>query len=283
MNKSIKIILLVVATLLAVGGVMAYYKTIVSPPGKLKFSNQYVNAVKKDIEKVTSANTDTALDKTFKGITYELNLLHSNSFLSDQERNELMEAFAVQYVPAYVSFCHDKFSNPVWNEGELKKMKERISKLQTLRTTDKKIIIQGEAEASLKGVSHVIVNYYAAKAAASASGYKGLESAKQRIALANHYASMSPINNCRDLVSRLKSVSSRLEQAHYAYLLSQVERLRPYYLYGESEYYTLASSVSDKLEEYKKNARRVYGRASDISSLENKAGNYYSNASFDLN
>ena len=92
---------------------------------------------------------------------------------------------------------------------------------------------------------------------------------------------MSPINNCRDLVSRLKSVSSRLEQAHYAYLLSQVERLRPYYLYGESEYYTLASSVSDKLEEYKKNARRVYGRASDISSLENKAGNYYSNASFD--
>ena len=39
MNKPIKIILLVVAILLAVGGVMAYYKTIVSPPGKLEFSN----------------------------------------------------------------------------------------------------------------------------------------------------------------------------------------------------------------------------------------------------
>ena len=58
MNKPIKIILLVVAILLAVGGVMAYYKTIVSPPGKLEFSNQYINAVKKDISKVKSANTD---------------------------------------------------------------------------------------------------------------------------------------------------------------------------------------------------------------------------------
>ena len=102
MNKAIKIILLVVAIMLAVGGVMAYYKTIVSPPGKLEFSNQYVNTAKKDISKVKSANTDIALDTTFVGITHELDLWLSNSFLSDQERNELMESFAAQYVPTYV-------------------------------------------------------------------------------------------------------------------------------------------------------------------------------------
>ena len=98
MNKPIKIILLVVAILLAVGGVMYYYKTIVSPPGKLMFSNQYVNAAKKDIANVKSANTDIALDTTFVGITHELDLLLSNSFLSNQERNELLESFAAQYV-----------------------------------------------------------------------------------------------------------------------------------------------------------------------------------------
>ena len=111
MNKPIKIILLVVAILLAVGGVMAYYKTIVSPPGKLEFSNQYVNATKKDISKVKSSNTDIALDTTFVGITHELDLLLSNSFLTDQERNELMESFASQYVPTYVSSCNSKFKN----------------------------------------------------------------------------------------------------------------------------------------------------------------------------
>ena len=281
MSKPIKILMLVVAILLAVGGVMVYYKTIISPPGAVEFCNQYVNAAKKDIAKIKSASTDATLDSAFVGVTYELELLLSNSFLSNQERDELLQSFANQYVTTYVSFCNSKFSKSVWNENELQKMKSRISELQGLRTTDKKVIVQGEASTSLNEVHGVIVNYYDAKIAASASGYNGLESAKQRIAKAKRYASMSPIKNCANLVSRLNSVSSRLEQAHYAYLSNQVERLRYYYNYSESEYDNLAISVSDKLDEYKNNARSVYGKASSISELESRAGNYYSNASFD--
>lgn len=281
MNKPIKIILLVVAILLAVGGVMVYYKTIVSPPGKLEFSNQFVNAVKKEIAKVKLANTNIALDTTYIGIIHELDFLLSNSFLSEQERNELLQSFATQYVPIYVSSCNLKFSESVWNESELQKINARISELQALQTTDRKTIIQGDANAALNEVHNVIVNYYEAKKAASTSGYDGLESAKQRIAVAKRYASMSPLNNCSDLVSRLNSVSVRLEQAHYAYLSSLVEQLRPYYKYNQSEYDNLALSVSDKLEEYKNHARNVYGVVSNISELESRAGNYYSNAYFD--
>ena len=281
MNKSIKIILLVVAILLAVGGVMAYYKTIVSPPGKLKFKNQYVNSDKNDISKVKSAITDLALDSVFIAITHELDLQLVNSFLTNQERNELLELFATQYVPTYVSACNSKFGKSVWNERELQKINSRISELQALKTTDKKVVIQGEANSSLNEVHNVIVNYYEAKKAASAGGYNGLQAAKQKIATAKKYASMSPINNCLDLVSRLNSVSIRLEKAHYSYLAGQVERLRPYYNYSQTEYDNIALSVADKLEEYKNNAKSIYGRVSDISSLESRAGNYYSNATFD--
>ena len=281
MNKSIKIILLVVAILLAVDGVMAYYKTIVSPPGKLQFKNQHVNSDKKDISKVKSVNTDFVLDSVFVAITHELDLQLANSFLTEQERNELLELFATQYVPTYVSACNSKFGKSVWNEGELQKMNSRISELQALVTTDKKTVIQGEANSSLNEVHNVIVNYYEAKKAASASGYNGLQAAKQKIATARKYASMSPINNCSDLVSRLNSVSTRLEQAHYSYLAAQVERLRPYYNYSQTEYDNVALSIAEKLEEYKNNAKSTYGRVSDISSLESRAGSYYSNATFD--
>ena len=281
MNKSIKIILLVVAILLAVGGVMAYYKTIVSPPGKLAFKNQHINFDKKDISMIKSANTDFALDSFFVAITHELDLQLANSFLTEQERNELLELFATQYVPTYVSACNSKFGKSVWNEGELQKMKSRISELHALVTTDKKTVIQGEANSSLNEIHNVIVNYYEAKRAASASGYNGLQAAKQKIATARKYASMSPINNCSDLVSRLNSVSTRLEQAHYSYLAAQVERLRPYYNYSQTEYDNVALSIAEKLEEYKNNAKSTYGRVSDISSLESRAGSYYSNATFD--
>ena len=233
MNKSIKIILLVVAILLAVGGIMAYYKTIVSPPGKLKFKNQYVNSDKKDISQVKSANTDLALDSFYVAITHELDLQLANSFLTNQERNELLELFATQYVPTYV------------NEGELQKINTRISELQGLVTTENKIVIQGDANYSLNEVHNVIVVYYEAKRAASASGYNGIQAAKKKIATAKKYASMSPINNCTELVSRLNSVSTRLEQAHYSYLAGQVERLRPYYNSSKTEYDKIALSISD--------------------------------------
>lgn len=279
MNKSIKIILLVVAILLAVGGIMAYYKTIVSPPGKLKFKNQYVNSDKKDISQVKSANTDLALDSFYVAITHELDLQLANSFLTNQERNELLELFATQYVPTYVSACNSKFSKSVWNEGELQKINTRISELQGLVTTENKIVIQGDANYSLNEVHNVIVVYYEAKRAASA-GYNGIQAAKKKIATAKKYASMSPINNCTELVSRLNSVSTRLEQAHYSYLAGQVERLRPYYNYSQTEYDKIALSISEKFDEYKNNAKSTYGRVSDISSLESRAGSYYSNATF---
>ena len=280
MNRSIKILLLVVAILFAVGGVMAYYKTIVSPPSKLEFKNQYVNSDKKDISQVKSAKTDFALDSAYVAITHELDLQLANSFLTEQERDELLELFATQYIPAYVSACNSKFGKSVWHEGELQKINSRISELQGLVTTDKKIIIQGEANKSLNEVHNVIVSYYEAKRVASDGGYNGLQVAKERIAAARRYASMSPINNCSDLVSRLNSVSTRLEQAHYSYLASQVERLRPYYNYSQVEYDDIALSISEKLEEYKINAKSTYGRVSDISLLENRAGSYYSNATF---
>ena len=281
MNKPLKIVLLIVAILIAVGSVMAFYKTIVSPPGKLVFKNQFFYSDQKDISKVMSANTDFALDSTFDAITHELDFQLDNSFLTDQERNELFESFAVKYVPTFVSACNIKFSKSVWNENVLQKIKTHIIELQSLQTTDKRIIIQGEANASLNEVHNVIINYYDAKRAAIVSGYNGLESARNKISIAKRYASMSPLNNCSDLANRLNSVPSRLEQAHFDHLSSQVERLRPYYRYNQSEYDSLALSVADKLEEYKNNARSVYGSVSDISVLESRAGNYYSNASFD--
>lgn len=280
MNKTIKIILLVVAILLAVGGVMAYYKTRVSPPRILEFKNQYVNSDKKDITMVKSAKTDFALDSIYVAITHELDLQLADSFISNKEKDELLELFATQYVPTFVSVCNSKFSKSVWNEGELQKINTRISELQGLITTENKIVVNGEANTSLNHVHNVIVAYYEAKKAASVGGYEGIQAAKQKIATAKKYALMSPINNCTDLVSRLNSVSSRLEQAHYSYLAGQVERLRPYYNYSQTEYDNLSLSILEKLDEYIKNAKSTYGRESDISSLKSRAGSYYSNATF---
>ncbi len=276
MNKSIKISLLVIAIVLAFGGVMAYYKTIVSPPGKLEFKNQYVLSAKRDISKVKSANTDLALDSVFNAVPDIIDFQFANTVLSDQERDELVESFAAQYVPAFVAACNSKFSQSYWDESKLRAINARISQLQQLRSTDQRIVVQGEANASLNEVKNVIVNYYDANRAAFANSYCGVQSAKERIARARRYANMPPINNCIDLVNRLNSVASRLEQAHYAYLSNQVELLNQNLSLEQTEFDNLALSISAKIDEYKEKAKGAYGHVSDVSGLESRAAYYYS-------
>lgn len=281
MNKSIKITLLIVAIIAAIGGVMAYYKTIVSPPSHMSFNNQYVAAVKSDIAEVANLSTNTELDSSFVATTHEIDFMWKESLLQSRERDELLESFAVQYIPKFVEDCNGKFSATDWSDIVLKQMSNKIAQLRSLKTSDGANIVGEEANTSLEKVQNTISNYYAAKAVALHTGYTGLDAAKIKIATAKKYASMSPLNNCVALVNQLNSVSKRLEQSHFAYLVGQVNRLRNYYNYNQSSYDDLALSISEKLDEYKKNARKVYGCISDIASLEQRAGELYSNAHFD--
>ena len=49
---------------------------------------------------------------------------------------------------------------------------------------------------------------------------------------------------------------------------------------GTPEAQAIIPNVKEKFDEYKNNAKSTYGRVSDISSLESRAGSYYSNATF---
>ena len=281
MNKSIKITLLIVAIIAAFSGVMAYYKTVVSPPSHMNFNNQYVAAVKNDIAEVKNLSTADELDSSFVAITHEITFMYEDSLLQGKERDELLESFVVQYVPRFVEISNNQFTAAAWDDLMLNQMSAKITQLRSLRTVGGMEIIGGEAENSLDKVANVISNYYAAKAAALHTDYTSLADAKNKIVLARKYASMSPINNCVALVDQLNSVPLRLEQSHFAYLVGQVNRLRNYRSYTRASYDNLALSISAKLEEYKNNARSVYGRISDISSLEQRAGDIYGSAQFE--
>ena len=97
MNKLVKIALLIVAIIAAVSGVMAYYKTVVSPPSHMSFKNQYVAAIKNDIAEVKKLSTTNELDSSFVAITHEINFMWKDSLLQSKEQDELLESFAVQF------------------------------------------------------------------------------------------------------------------------------------------------------------------------------------------
>jgi len=271
MNRSIKIILLSVAVLAAVVGVMSYYRTVVSPPGKLVLKNQYINAVKEDIDSIKYANVELTLDNAYVSIIHDIDFMLVNSYITEQERDELLESFSTHYIPQYVAYCKTQFANSIWSEPELQRQSNRITELQSLVTTDGKKVVGGNGYASLNWVHGVIKSYYAAKSIAIVKGYNGISAAKIKINTAKNYANMSPLNNCRQLVDALNDVPYRLEKVHYAYLIGQVERLRYWRNYTEDEYDEVADYVFDKLKEYEDNANSVYGCSSNIKELKQRA------------
>lgn len=280
MKTPIKIILLAVAMLLAVTGVMAYYRTQVAPPKEMAIADSFYKSATEDVKRLDDMNVNVNFDSAFVAITHKLDFQLSSSLLTKEQRDSLMRNFAKSYSLRYASYCNDEFGKSVWNEATLQNMKSHTAALLALRTTGGKPCLGSGQSKDVARIQGIVSNYYAAKAASVAGGYQGLASARARIAAARRYAAMSPINNCVALRSQLQSVATRLEQAHFAYLSAQVERLRNYYNYTEASYDNLALSISEKLEEYKNNARSVYGRVSNVAALEDRAGNYYSNASF---
>lgn len=278
MNRFFKIVMLVAAIVLAVGGVMVYYKTKVSPPRKIAFDNPHFLSDQNDLPKVFLAESAYELDTIYVKLTHGLDFQLANSFLSPQERDGLLVSFVHRYVSAYVDYCNAQFENSVWNERDLKAMQKRISELQALRLTDGCAVAQGGTKDSLSEVSRVITNYYGAKKVASSTRFRSLKSAKETIRLAKKYASMDPIRNCKDLVKRLNEVPSRIGRSHYSYLEKRVESLKNYLDYSYDDYQDLVTSISEEIKKYEGCAKSLYGEVFDVAMLRAQAAHYYGRA-----
>lgn len=279
MNQSIKISLLAAAVFIAVALVMAFYNTIVSPPRELSFKNQYVPIVNKDIESTKTKSNDKELDTAYTAVLHELCFMLKESRLSANEHDELKESFVKAYVPQYVAVCNHKFSQSVWNEVVLKQMQSHVKEIQSLTTSDNKIIAGGDINTSLNEVNNTILRYYGAKSAAAASGYRGLNSARERIKTAQNYAQSSPISNCRDLVKKLNTVADRLNNAHVKHLASRVDVLATYYYqYPQYQFNDLSKEIYQEVIDYRNNAKSVYGSVKDLNSIDNTYTQYCRNA-----
>jgi len=277
MKNAVKILLLTVAVVLAVVLVMFFYKTIVAPPQKMEFNNQYVQSVNKDIERIQYANTDNDFDSFYIAVVHEIDLQYSNSFLTDQERDELLENFAKQYVPQYKNHCNSKFQQSIWNEGELNVMRKRISELKSLQAANNKIVIQGNLKNDLDYISSVVDSYYDAKKTAVVSGFYGREMAIAKINKAKDYISKEPLCNCVSLVSDLKSVPERLGDKHYKYLSQKIDNNlneKAYQSLPQEQYNARVTLMLQDIDLYDNDVRNRYYIYDNSGDLRKKVGDW---------
>lgn len=280
MNKSVKILLLVVAVIIAIGGVLLFMKTIVSPPQDLEFKNQYELALNQKIEGFKKVDSDN-LEREFATLTDLAHRFKAESSIDDKLFDQEYTEIIGVYSPKFAQYCFGQFQKSVWDESEHKWMEDRIAQLRKLTVEDgsRKIMDNyAESDGRFSIILKTIGKYREAKSLSNRIGYSGLGEARSRISKANQYKQDDYLKNNAALMKALNSLPSRLEASHYAALRAKVNTLANYYSYSADSYDVLSDNVVAALKEYKQNAQSVYGESRSLSDLEADASRYYNAA-----
>lgn len=274
MKTTIKVIILILAVVAAIGGVMIFAKTRVEPPTAIKNVDQYAAALEKAAAPVASTSEIDTLEKGLHFTDVLLSEGKIDARLADRSYDRLVDAF----VPGFVAYCNNKFNASVWNAADHTQMLATCGRLHALRHTDDTNVLRTSASDSIAFVVGTISSYREARALCRAS-FKSLSQARTDIARANELAEFDYLKNCTDLVASLNNVSSRLENAHYNHLAALVRRLSNYSSFSsEYDFDQYVESVEAKLREYDSDAASVYGTKRDTDGLWSNARDYYSNA-----
>lgn len=280
MNKPIKILLLAVALIAAIWGVLFYMKTIVSPPQKLSFTNQYEIQLTKDIEDFRKCD-QTSLEHDFVSLSDKAYRFWAESVIDEKSYDNNYTEIIGVYSPKFAQYCFGQFSKSVWDSNDLAWMEDRIDQLRdlTVENGSKKIMDDfNETDGKFTIILKTIQKYREARALSNKTSYSGLQEARDRINKANQYKQDDYLKNNASLVKALNNLPSLLEASHYANLCSQVKNLANYYICSENYYDAMSDKVVAALKEYKKNAQSVYGKERSIASLEYDASCLYNAA-----
>lgn len=277
-KTGIKVLLLVLGVALGIGGILVFYKTKVSPPTNLKYSNQHFIYLKGQINSLrdSKVQNDTAL----YNIMNELNWYHRDDFISLQEYGILTDSLAKAYVPLFISTSKAEFNKDVWDNVKLNDFLSHISMLRGWTTNNGDPVISGSLAQGLNDIEITISQYRKAWTIAHSTRFHGMAAAKSVIESAHYYSKLSNLQPCTSLMEALSNVAPKLEKQHFWIIKSKVQSLnRGWFYTSQDNYNTRINSVSNAVNEYSNCARSTYGDyASSTSSLSSSIKEYKNQA-----
>ena len=278
-NTGKKIIILGVATAIAVSCIFAFYPTIVAPPKEVPVRNLHKLSIENDIAGFSDKKNFFINDSLYNAVMDKLALYKAEGFMTEDEIDDQTGAFVQKYLPVFIGQCNVKFASPVWNESDHNAILDRIAQLRALKVNNgETMAVTALHDSELSRIESVIYYYRDAKKVAAYSTFYSVKDANSKIQKAEKYIGMEPLSNCRDLVVELSSVKSRIGNSHYQYVLSKVKEMADYNEMTEDSFNSLMVAVNNKIQEYDNNLSMYGSRARSTEDLRMMANEYYRNA-----
>lgn len=288
MKTSIKILLLVIALFLAVGGVLYFVRTAVSPPQHLEYDNQYVTHLDSVI-----ASTDNMslkeLDNCIDPILDFSDRMRSEAVVNPAETDEPVSRVLTYYARIFNSEALSHFKKSYWDRDLINGYARRIDRVSGYFLSDGNTLAVSDPDiiSDFSRINNIIAAYNSALALVADRGYHGVNAARNAINRANEYMEDSDLQPNTSLMNALGNVRENIANAHASYLISRVNSLDVPMRYPDWSTYTSSSSaVSSLVDEYESNGSALYGSAyrSNLPyQLRNSISYYNTNADAHFN
>lgn len=284
MNWIAKLTLIIATAIIVVVGILFYYKTKVSPPLQIKFTNQHFASLRSDVDMMKGAVDINIADSILNSTLSAIGIFQKEGFVDTAQSEQIIQQIASKYVPLFVAGYKKYFSNSEWSNRHNNEIRQKATMLLELKNqTDGKPILNNSLRQQVDSAIIILRQYDAAADLCRNASFINILESERTINQANQYATSFPLCNCSALVTQLKDINKKLENSHFHELEKMIKDLDMYPYYSKEFFQNdLVPSVNEALKEYKENALRLYGTNRPTLALEyrakeirNKASEYY--------
>ena len=276
----IKLVIIIAVIFVAVASVLVFWKTRLSPPQEIEFTNQHIVSLQQDADQL-SGDIDTFKADSLFFTTRDAAVLFAHEKLVNiEEANRIIKLIAERYVPFYVKEYKVLFNGSDWNSASIKDIREKAKILLSMKSFDnKESVLTDKLKQEIDSANIILDKYDDAWELSKSSSYTSLKESERIIGQAKSYFNMKPLSNCTALVKRLSGLREKLEYSHYRKIVNMVKELDNYRYYSENDFMNIqVPKVTAAIKEYKEGAKRVYGNSHSVQQLEKDAANAYNNA-----
>lgn len=256
-NALVKSLILALAIAIAVGGVLFFIQTVVSPPEDIKAEDMHTS----DIQQFSNSyNPDTLglndAEKMFDVIIDRATLYKEDGFIDQKVCDNAIAQSTVRFSSSFVKWAMSKFNQSTWNSSDHVSMKRIINKLRNITIAEgSKKALDSNMLGSLTKIENIISEYGAAWSATRQTSFVpwNYDDAQSKRTNAENYAKKEYLRNCVSLVNSLNSVGEKLENSCYYHLTQSVNKLQYRFSFSSKEAYDNESSrIYDLIQTYEK-------------------------------
>ena len=156
MKTTLKIGILLVALILAVGGIMIYAKTKVNPPTTPKQIDVYSSDLAQCKTSLKNASDKESADSAFLTTIDRIKIYRQEDKIRDVDADKELDDAVGIYMPKYLRRCFEKFEQSVWYDSDHARILTEITNLRKIKHSDNTDVINNSTIDSLNEINSIL-------------------------------------------------------------------------------------------------------------------------------